>query len=151
MAGTADLLGTLADGEGDGRADLYLAARGGLGLDGLAGGDRGVGLLLGGAHDEAGGRDGGVGVGLGEALDLGHEGDACARGDVQRDLRAERDSSSAAGTVLMATPAATFSLLCSMVSPTTSPASSMAATASASERSRTAGTVTFGLTPWLTW
>ena len=46
--GHADLLGTLADGERDGRAELHLGARGGLGLDGLAGGDGGVGLLLGG-------------------------------------------------------------------------------------------------------
>ena len=90
--GHADLLGTLADGEGDGRAGLHLAARGGIGLDGLAGGDGGVGLLLGGGHDEAGGRDGGDGVGLGEALDLGHDGErrTGAHGVVDRGARGHR-------------------------------------------------------------
>ena len=43
------------------------------------------------AHHEAGGRDGGGGVGLGEALDLGHEGETRASRDIQVQRRAERD------------------------------------------------------------
>ncbi len=66
--GHADRLGTLAQGEGDGGADLDLAARGGVGLDGDAGGDAGVEALLGVADLEAGGGDGGDRIGLGEAL-----------------------------------------------------------------------------------
>ncbi len=45
---------------------------GGIGLHREAGGDVGIAAWVGGAHDEPGGADGGHGVGLGQAVDLGH-------------------------------------------------------------------------------
>ena len=94
------------------------------------------------AHDETGGRDGGVGVGLGEALDLGHEGEgrtgahACSRPRCPRPRRC-RLGGAWDRTVFLGLASSTTLLV-----PTLSSAASMAALASGCSRPTMAGTLT---------